>query len=157
MVVSDLTNRTPLCGPKLLLLTTAISFFNLDPLECVLFRKGEKGILQGGSRGSEGSKENNLRDTKSSGFQDTTHVTRRHYLPLGSADLLLPSKKRFQVASFQTPLILLRANSHQAPRGEWLQVTKELHSDRQSKRLLPPGCGPGRGKWENDRIQGWPE
>ena len=51
------------------------------------------------------------------------------YLPPGWADLPLPRKTQAQLASFQTLLIILRANSHQAPRGEWFQVTKELHSD----------------------------
>ena len=57
-VVASYLNRT-LYGHKLLLLATAVSFFwDSDPLECALFRKGEKGILQGGSRGqrAEGKK-----------------------------------------------------------------------------------------------------
>lgn len=104
----------------------------------------------------EGKK--NPQKTRSSGSQETIHMTRRQSLCLGSADEALRGKKQGQVASFQTFLIILRANSHQEPRGEWLQVTKDLHSEGQNELLLTPGCrlgGGGVGR-ENDRIQGWP-
>jgi len=82
------------------------------------------------------------------------------YLPPGLADLPLPRNKQAWLASFQTLLFILRANSHQVPRGEWLQVTKELYSDGWTDRascFSHQAVGWGGGKWENDRIQGWPE
>lgn len=47
--------------------------------------------------------------------------------PRGSADLSLPGNEQVQGASSETLPIILRANSHQEPRGEWLRVTKESH------------------------------
>ena len=45
-------------GPNFLLLATAISFFwDSESLECALFRKVEKGILQGESRGQRAAGE----------------------------------------------------------------------------------------------------
>lgn len=56
-------------------------------------------------------------------------------------------------ASFQTLLIILRVKSHQEARGEWLQVTKELHPEGQTSCFSHQAAG-WEGKWENDRIQG---
>ena len=61
------------------------------------------------------------------------------YLPPGLARLPLPRKKQTRLASFQTLLVILRANLHQVPRGEWLQVTKELHSDGWTDRARDRG------------------
>lgn len=71
-------------------------------------------------------------------------------LRLGSADEALCGKKQGQVASFPTFLIVLRANSHQEPRGKWLQVTKDLHSEGQSELLLTPGCRLWGGGWTGE-------
>ena len=114
-------------GPNFLLLATAISFFwDSEPLEHALFRNTEKGVLQHESRGQGATGGKNPRKIMSCGFWTPAGSA---YLPPGWADLPLPRKTQAQLASFQTLLIILRANSHQAPRGEWFQVTKELHSD----------------------------
>lgn len=105
------------------------------PLECALFRKGEKGTLQIESRGQRAvlrKAKEKPRKTRSSGLRDTVRVRGRRLLLLGSVDLPLLRQKQVQVASFQTLLIILRAKSHQEARGEWLQVTKELHPEGQT-------------------------
>lgn len=52
-------------GPNFLLLATAISFFwDSESLECALFRKVEKGILQGESRGQRAAGEKKSKENQ---------------------------------------------------------------------------------------------
>ena len=79
------------------------------------------------------------------------------YLPPVLADLPLPRKKQAWLASFQTLLIILRANLHQVPRGEWLQVTRELYSDGWTDRAScfshqAVGWGGGNGRMTESRA-----
>ena len=112
--------------------------------------KGGKGILQTGSRGQRAVRKT-ATGTRSPGFGDTTHVTRRH--ACSKALPLCPAQTESgpgAILSDSPDYVKGELTS----RGEWLQVTKELHPEGQSKLLLTLGCRLGRGKWENDRIQG---
>lgn len=100
----------------------------------------------------------NPRKTSSCGFwTPSMGPADTDYLPPGLARLPLPRKKQTRLASFQTLLVILRANLHQVPRGEWLQVTKELHSDGWTDRAScfshqAVGWGGGNGRMTESRA-----
>lgn len=126
-----------------------------DQLACTLFRKTEKGIFQGGSRGQRAG---GKKSTENQEFWAPRHN------PRDRAMIPAPGLCRSAFAWRQTGPGGMSSNSSQyfkgklTSRGEQLQVTKELPLEGQSKLLLTPGCRLGRGeKRENDRIQGWPE
>lgn len=108
-----------------------------------------------GVSGQQGKK--NPRKTSSCGFwTSSTGPADTDYLPPGLANLPLPRKKQARLASFQI-LLILRANLHQVPRGEWLQVTKELHSDGWTDRAScfshqAVGWGGGNGRMTESRA-----
>lgn len=101
---------------QLLFFATAISFYwEFRTTGMHFVQKGEKVFSKLGER-SDGSREKNPQKTRSSGFQDTIHIT-RWFLLLDSENLLpWLGKKRVQVASFQTLLIILKANTSRSKR-----------------------------------------
>lgn len=136
-----------------------ISFlWDSDPLECAWFRKGEKGILQGGNRGPREAVKNHLRKTRSSGFPDTTHTIQEMLPAPGLCRSAFAQQEAGPGGTFPNSSHYLKGKFTEAPRGERLPVTKELRSDRREQAASHTRLWAGEGgKWENDRIQGCPE
>lgn len=145
-VASYLTNRT-LYGHKRLLLATAVSFFwDSDPLECALFRKGEKGILQGGNgvRGQQGKKSKENQE-----FWVLRHHPHDQEIPAA------PGLCKSAFAQQEVGPGGIFSNPSHYFKGKFTSSTKRLvaPSDKRialgrggrSKLLLTPGCGLGRG------------
>lgn len=121
---SGLTNRPPFCDHRLLLPAPHTSFLrDFTPTGRSFVRQGSARYPPRWERGQRVEEKKTSPENREFWARSPSPHDWETLRPRGLC--LATSGSRW--SHLKTRLIILRANPHRDPRGEWLQVTKELH------------------------------